>query len=147
MAELTVSRLIPASPGAVFDTLTVALRYPGYTPIRRVEMERLGEGAADGPGAIRALHLVGPPLRELVNVHAVGELFAFEVLSGAPGIRSYAGTQTFHAEGGGTRVRYRIEFEPQVPGTGIAIGLGLRGAVETLMVLASREAPRRTGGG
>lgn len=143
MAQLTVSRRIPASPEAVFDTLTVARRYPGYTPIRTVHMERLGEGVADGSGAIRALHVVGPPLRELVVSHERGELFSFEVLSGAPGIRSYIGTQTFEADGDATRVTYRIEFEPRAPGTGLAIGVGLRAAVETLMMLASREAPRR----
>lgn len=143
MATVTVTRTLSAPPHAVFDTLTVAGRYPGYTPYRWVEMERLGEGEPDGAGAIRALHLAGPPLRERVIVHERPRRFVFEVLSGAPGIRSYAGTQTFEPDGAGTRVSYRIEFEPLVPGTALPLAAALRGAVEVLMLLAGREAPRR----
>ena len=145
MAELTVTRTLGAPPEVVFDTLSVARRYPEYTPFRRVEMERQGEGAPDGAGAVRALHLAGPPLRERVVVHERPRRFAFEVLSGAPGMRSYAGTQTFEPDGAGTRVSYRIDFEPRVPGTGPAVALALRAAVEALMLLAGREAARRAG--
>lgn len=143
MAELTVTRTLRAPPELVFDTLTVARRYPQYTPFRRVEMEREGEGAPDGAGAIRALHLAGPPLRERVLVHERPRRFEFEVLSGAPGVHSYVGTQTFEVDGAGTRVSYRIDFEPRTPGTGPVLALGLRAAVETLMLLAGREAVKR----
>ena len=143
MAELTITRTIDAPPEAVFDTLTDARRYPDYTPIRRVAMERAGEGDANGKGAIRALHVLGPPVRERVIIHDRPRLFTFEVLSGAPGIREYVGTQTFEADGGGTRVTYRIEFEPRLPGTAIVVGAALRGAVEALMRLAAREAKGR----
>ncbi len=37
---------------------------------------------------------------------------------------------------------YAIDFEASVPGTGPAIALGLRAAVEALFVLAGREARR-----
>lgn len=142
MAELAVTRTIDAPPEAVFDTLTVAAGYPAYTPFRRVEMEQEGEGRPDGAGAVRALHLVGSPLRERVIESERPYRFVFEVLSGAPGIREYRGWQTFERVGDATRVTYEIAFEPRVPGTGTAIGLGLRAAVATLFVLAGREARR-----
>ena len=142
MAKLTISHHIAAPPEAVFDTLTDASRYPDFTPIRRVEMEAEGEGAPDGIGAIRALHLLGPPVRERVLAHERPVRFEFEVLSGAP-VRTYRGWQTFEPEGAGTRVVYSIELEPRVPGTGIAAVAAVRGAVQLLMRLADREARGR----
>ena len=144
MPSLAVTRTIDAPPEAVFDTLTVAAGYPSYTPFRRVEMEREGEGRPDGPGAVRALHLVGPPLRERVIAGDRPYRFEFEVLSGAPGISEYRGRQSFERVADATRVTYEIEFEPRVPGTGIAISLALRAAVETLFVLAGRETRQRS---
>ena len=143
MAKLTISHHIAAPPEAVFDTLTDARRYPDFTPIRRVEMEVEGEEAPNGVGAIRALHLLGPPVRERVLAHERPVRFEFEVLSGAPPIRSYRGWQTFEPEGAGTRVIYSIEMEPRLPGTGMAAGAAVRSAVELLMRLADREARGR----
>ena len=142
MAELTITHHIAAPVEAVFDTLTDARRYPDYTPIRRVDMEIKGEGDPNGVGAVRALHLIGPPTRERVLVHEPPERFEFEVLSGPP-VRRYIGRQTFEPEGAGTRVTYAIELDPRVPGTGLAVAAGVRGAVELLMRLADREARGR----
>jgi uncharacterized protein YndB with AHSA1/START domain len=142
MAELTITHRFDSPPEAVFDTLTDARRYPDYTPIRRVEMEQEGEGDPNGPGAIRALHLAGPPVRERVLEHERPSRFVFEMISAAP-IRRYVGTQTFEADGDGTRVTYAIELEPRVPGTGIAVAAGVRAAVEMLMRLAGPEARER----
>ena len=143
MAELTVSRRIDAPADVVFDVLTDARRYPEYTPIRRVEMEREGEGDPNGEGAIRALHVVGPTIRERVIEHERPERFSFEVVSGAPGISAYVGTQTYGAEASGTRVTYRVELSPAIPGTGPVVAAAIRGAIEVLMRLADRESRRR----
>ena len=143
MAELTITHRFDSPPEAVFDTLTDARRYPDYTPIRRADLEREGEGDPNGPGAIRALRLVGPPVRERVIEHERPSRFVFEVISAAP-IRRYVGTQTFEDDGeGGTLVTYAIELEPRVPGTGRAVAAGVRAAVELLMRLAGPEARER----
>ena len=147
MAELTVSRHINAPADVTFDVLTDARRYPGYTPIRRVEMEREGERAPNGEGAIRALHVVGPTIRERVIVYERPSRFAFEVISGAPGVSAYVGTQTYVAEAHGTRVTYRVEVDPAIPGTGLAVAATIRGAIEVLMKLVDREAQRRVAAG
>jgi hypothetical protein len=145
VASASVSHWFDAPPDVVFDVLTDARRYPDYTPIRRVAMEREGEGEANGVGAIRALHLAGSPVRELVTDHVRPGRFAFEVLSGG-GVRAYEGTLTFEPAAGGTDVTYAIELEPLVPGTGFATAAAFRGAVEVLMRLADHEARRRVAG-
>ena len=148
MSSFAVTREFDSPPEAVFDVFTNASRYPEYTPIRSVEMERAGEGAADGVGAIRALHPA--PLvtvRELVIAYEAPRLFEFEVLSGGGPARAYRGLLTFErgaADGtGGTRVTYAVDLEPRVPGTGFAVAASFRGAIEVLMRIAAPEARRR----
>lgn len=121
----------------------MSARYPEFTPVRAVELEQEGEGVADGVGAIRVQSVAGPPLRERVLVHDRPRVFEYEVLSGLPGVASYRGRQTFTDEGDGTRVNYEVEFEPTRRGMGFAVSATLRAAIESLMLLASREAPKR----
>jgi uncharacterized protein YndB with AHSA1/START domain len=142
MGTLTVTRTIDAPREVVFDVLTNAARYPEYTPIRWVEREQAGSEAPDGVGAIRALHVAGPPLRERVLAYEPPRRFSFEVLSGAP-LRHYEGDQTLVEEDGGTRVSYRVELTPLVPGSGLAAAAAVRGLIEVLMRLAGPEARRR----
>ena len=138
-----MSRRFDAPIEAVFDVFTNASRYPDYTPIRRVEMERLGVGAADGVGAIRALHFGPVPVRELVTDYEASRLFAFEVLSGAP-VRGYRGRLGFDLGADGrTAATYVVELDPPLPGTGLAAAAGFRGAIEVLMRIAGPEAIRR----
>ncbi len=147
MSSFAVTREFDSPPAAVFDVFTKASRYSEYTPIRSVEMERTGEGAADGVGAIRALHPA--PLvtvRELVVAYEAPQLFEFEVLSGGGPARAYRGRLTFEpgaAGTTGTRVTYAVDLEPRVPGTGFAVAASFRGAIEVLMRIAAPEARRR----
>ena len=69
MASFTLVREVKAPPQVVFDVLTDHRGYAAITPLRKVELEREGEPAPNGVGAIRALHSVGPPLREEVLVY------------------------------------------------------------------------------
>ena len=66
MASFTFVRRIAAPPETVFDVLTDHRGYAAITPLRRSELEREGEPAPNGVGAIRVLTAVGPPLREEV---------------------------------------------------------------------------------
>ncbi len=60
-------------------------------------------------------------------------------------MRTYVGSQTYVAEAHGTRVTYRVEVDPAIPGTGLAVTAAIRAAIEVLMKLADREAQRRVG--
>ena len=64
MATFTFVRQVAASPETVFDVLTDHRRYAEITPMRKSVLEREGEPAPNGVGAIRVLTSVGPPLRE-----------------------------------------------------------------------------------
>ncbi len=112
-----MSRSFGAPAEVVFDVFTNASRYPEYTTIGSVEMERLGDGAPDGAGAIRVLRPPGPlAVRELVTEYERPRLFAFEVISGGGPAGSYKGRLVFVPDaGGGVVVTYGVELEPRVP--------------------------------
>lgn len=145
MTSFAVSREFEVPAEVAFDVFTNGGRYPEYTPIRRVEVERAGEGGGDGSGAVRALHGGPRPLRERVLESRPPERFEFEVLSGAP-VRAYRGVLRFEPADCGCRVTYEVDLEPLVPGTGWAVAAGFRSAIEVLMRLAGPEARRRAAG-
>lgn len=144
MRSFTLTRAIEAPPAVVFATITDHRAYPDFTPIRRAELEREGEGAANGLGAIRALHLAGPPIREEVIAYSEPERFSYRVLSGVP-VRSQVGTVTIEPSGPDCVMRYSVEVEPLLPLTGAATVLAMKTALGRLMAGVATEAERRAG--
>ncbi|HKJ36817.1 MAG TPA: SRPBCC family protein [Solirubrobacterales bacterium] len=143
MIEFTLSRAIGAPPPVAFETITDHEAYPEFTPIRRAAIERPGGGAANGTGAIRALHLLGPPIREEVLEYEAPTRFRYRVLSGVPVLRSQVGTVSLEGDGPGCVMRYEIEAEPRLPLSGRAIELGMKAAIGRLMRGVAEEAERR----
>lgn len=139
MAEFTLTRHIEASPEVVFDTITDHRRYSDYTPIRRAELEREGDAEPNGKGAIRALHLVGPPMRERVIAFDRPHLFTYELISGLP-VRDHVGTVTVDPDGSGSRVTYRVETTPTIPLSGPVLVNVVKLSLGRLMAAVQSEA-------
>lgn len=148
MIEFTLQRTIDAPAGIVFETITDHEAYPEFTPIRRAVIERPGDGAPNGIGAIRALHLVGATIREEVLDYEPGLLLRYRVLSGIPALRSQVGTVSLEPEGSGGRcvMRYAIEAEPLVPLSGGPLGLVIKAALGRVVSGVAGEAERRAAG-
>lgn len=142
MAELVVERFVEAPAEVVFETISDHRRYPEFTPIRRAELEQEGEGAPNGVGAVRALHVVGPPIRERVIAYEPPHRFAYELISGQP-LRNFVGEVTLPEVDGGTTFTYRIRFDPVVPGTGTVTAGAIKLAIGQFSRLIAREAERR----
>jgi uncharacterized protein YndB with AHSA1/START domain len=144
VAEFVVSREVAAPPEAVFETITDHRRYPEFTPLRAARLERQGSEAANGVGAIRALTLAGPPIREEVIAYEPPSLFAYRLLSGLP-LRDHVGTVRIEPAAGGSRIDYRIETTPTVPLAGPLLVGGLRLGTARLLGWVAGEAERRDG--
>jgi uncharacterized protein YndB with AHSA1/START domain len=114
MASFTFISVIKAPIETVFDVLTDHRKYPGFTPLRAVELEQEGVPAPNGVGAIRALHLIGPPIREQVTEYDRPTRFVYKLLSGAP-VRDHVGTVELASEGDATRMVYRVDTVPKLP--------------------------------
>jgi uncharacterized protein YndB with AHSA1/START domain len=142
MASFTLERRVNSPPEVVFDVLTDHRGYAEITPMRRVELEREGDPAPNGVGAIRVLHAVGPPLREEVLVYRPPTRFAYTVISGAP-LRDHMGTVELTPDGDGTRVVYALKAIPTVPLAGGVVMLVLKEAVKRLLQGVAAESERR----
>jgi uncharacterized protein YndB with AHSA1/START domain len=148
MPTITVEQTVAAPPDVVFDVLTDHRGYAAISPIRGSDLEREGDPAPNGLGAIRTLRLApGPPLREEITAFDRPRHYAYRLLSGAP-VKDHTADVTFSDVGGKTRVVYRIETTPKVPGlVAPAIVAVLRRGTKLLLAGAAREAERRAGSG
>lgn len=143
MASFTYERQVAAPPEIVFDVLTDHRRYPEITPLRRAELEREGEPAPNGLGAIRVLSAVpGPPMREEVIGYDPPHRFSYTVLSGLP-FRDHVGTVELSPTGGGTKVVYAIRTTPTVPVGGFVAIAVLKQAIKQLLGGVAKESERR----
>jgi uncharacterized protein YndB with AHSA1/START domain len=146
VASFTFVREVGASPEVVFDVLTDHRRYADITPMRKSELEREGEPAPNGVGAIRVLRSVGPPLREEVVAYQPSSRFSYKMLSGAP-VRDHVGTVSLEPAGTGTKVTYAVRTTPTVPVVGGAVVAVVKQAIKQLLNGISAEAERRAAAG
>src|SRR5580704_6775200 len=98
MATFTLRRTIAAPTELVFEVLTDHRGYARLTPLRSSTLEREGDPAPNGVGAIRVLALAGPPIREEVTEYQAPSRFAYKMLSGAP-VKSHTGTVELSSSG------------------------------------------------
>ncbi len=146
MASFTYQRQVAAPPETVFAVLTDHRGYAKITPLRRAELEREGEPAPNGVGAIRKLSAVGPPLREEVVAYEPSTRFSYTLLSGLP-VRDHVGTVELTPEAGGTKVVYAVRTTPTVPLVGAAVVAGVKFGVGQLLGGIAKEAERRAANG
>jgi uncharacterized protein YndB with AHSA1/START domain len=142
MPTFTFVREVAAPPEVVFDVLTDHRRYPEFTPIRRVEMDRGGEPEPNGVGAIRVVHSIGPPLHEEVIAYRPSSRFSYRLISGAP-VRDYVATVSLEALGAGARITYAVRAIPTPPIGGAAILAAARFGVGQLLNGIIAESERR----
>jgi uncharacterized protein YndB with AHSA1/START domain len=147
MASFTYERQVAAPPEIVFDVLTDHRRYTEITPLRKAELEREGEPAPNGVGAIRRLTAVGPPMREEVLAYEPGVRFSYKLLSGLP-TRDHVGTVELTPSGGGTRAVYAVRTTPTLPPLVSDVFLaGMKFAIKQLLGGVAKEAERRAANG
>jgi uncharacterized protein YndB with AHSA1/START domain len=146
VASFTLTREIDAPAGIVFEVLTDHRRYSKLTPLRRSELERVGEADPNGVGAIRKLTAVGPPMREEVIAYERPSRFSYTVLSGLP-VRDHVGTVELAEEGGKTKMVYAVRTQPTLPVLGFAVVAAIKQAIKGLIGGVAAESERRAAAG
>jgi uncharacterized protein YndB with AHSA1/START domain len=146
MASFRYVRQVAAPPETVFDVLTDHRRYAEITSLRKAELEREGEPAPNGVGAIRVLTVAGPPMREEVIAYERPYRFAYKILSGLP-VRDHVGTVEMQPADGGTEIVYAIKTTPTIPFAGAATVLILKQAIKGLLDGVAKESERRAANG
>jgi uncharacterized protein YndB with AHSA1/START domain len=142
MASFTLVREIDAPPEVVFGVLVDHRAYAKMTSLRKSTLEREGEPAPNGAGAIRVLSAVGPPLREEVLTCEEPTRFSYKLLSGLP-VRDHVGTVELTPLDGRTKMTYAVRTMPTVPLVGSLVVAAVRIGVGQLINGISKEAERR----
>jgi uncharacterized protein YndB with AHSA1/START domain len=142
VASFTFHRDVAAPPETVFEVLVDHRGYAAITPLRRSELEREGDPAPNGVGAIRVLRSVGPPLREEVLTYEEPHRFSYKLLSGAP-LEDHVGTVELTPQGSGTKVVYAVRTMPTVPVVGAVVVAVAKQGVKQLLNGIVTEAERR----
>lgn len=142
MASFRYVRQVAAPPEVVFDVLTDHRRYNEITPVRKAELEREGEPAPNGVGAIRVLTVVPPPMREEVIAYERPSRFSYKVLSGLP-VRDHVGTVELKESNGGTELTYAVKSTPTIPLAGPVFMVILKKAIRDLIAGVTKESERR----
>ena len=149
MASFRFVRQVAAPPETVFDLFVDHRRYAEMTPLRGSELEREGDPAPNGVGAIRVLRSVGPPLREEVLTYEAPSRFSYKLLSGAP-LRDHVGTVELTPQGNGTKVTYAVRTMPTVPLVGrvvVAVAKqGVKQLLDGISAAAERQASQAPNG-
>jgi len=146
MASFTYVRQVAAPPEVVFDVLTDHRRYPQITQLRKAALEREGEPAPNGLGAIRVLSVAGPPMREEVIAYERPSRFSYTLLSGLP-VRDHVGTVELSPSDGGTKVTYAVRTTPTLPVAGGAVVLAIKQGIKSLLAGVTKESERRAADG
>ncbi|HMG27313.1 MAG TPA: SRPBCC family protein [Acidimicrobiia bacterium] len=118
-----------AAPDAVFALLADGTTWPRWSPIESFELEREGDPAPEGPGAIRVFRRGRTVGRDQLVDVAPSERLVYASLSGLP-VRDYLAEIELTAAVGGTDVRWQASFFPKIPGTGWLWERGLRRFLE-----------------
>lgn len=142
MASFRYVRQVAAPPEVVFDVLTDHRLYSKITSVRKAELEREGEPAPNGLGAIRVLTVAGPPMREEVIAYERPSRFSYKLLSGLP-FRDHVGTVELTPLDHGTQVIYAVHTTPTVPVGGFVAMAVLKQAIKSLLSGVAKESERR----
>lgn len=146
MASFTLWASIAAPVDVVFDVLTDHRAQAGITALRSSTLEREGEPAPNGVGAVRVLRLVGPPIREQVTAFERPRLFAYKLLSGAP-VRSHTATVELTQHGMRTTLNYEVESIPRISVPDAIWSALVRPVINHLLKGVVKQAERRTATG
>jgi Polyketide cyclase / dehydrase and lipid transport len=146
VASFTLHKSIAAPIEVVFDVLTDHRGMARISALRSSTLEREGDPPPNGVGAIRALRLVGPAIREQVTGFDRPTLFAYKLVSGLPA-RTYTGTVELAPQGTHTSLSYRVDTLPKLPMPAGAWAAIVRPGIGHLLNGIVKESERRARAG
>jgi hypothetical protein len=123
--HIEVTKRSAAAPEEVFALLVDGNTWPSWSPIESFELERAGDPALEGVGAIRVFRRGRTTGRDQIVEIVPGRRFGYVSLSGLP-VRDYRAHVDLEPDGDGTTIRWQASFAPKVAGTGWLLERGLR---------------------
>jgi uncharacterized protein YndB with AHSA1/START domain len=113
--EVTTTSTAPVE--VVWPLISEAERWKEWSFLTHSSLEREGQPAPDGVGAIRRFTNHGVGSREEVVAWEPPHHLGYVILSGFP-VRNYRGDVVLAAEGSGSKITWSSSFDTKIPGTG-----------------------------
>jgi uncharacterized protein YndB with AHSA1/START domain len=122
--HIDVSEHAQAPPEAVFRLLADGASWPLWSPIESFHLERPGDHAPEGVGAIRVFRKGRTTGRDQIVEFVPGRRLSYVNLAGPP-VRDYRAEVDLEETPDGTLIRWQASFFPRIPGTGRLLQRGL----------------------
>ena len=113
--QVTATSTAPV--GTLWPLVGEAARWKEWSFLTQSGLEREGDPAPDGVGAIRRFTTLGMGSREEVVLWEPPHHLGYVILSGFP-VRNYRGDVVLAAEDEATRLTWSSSFDTKIPGTG-----------------------------
>jgi uncharacterized protein YndB with AHSA1/START domain len=137
MREVKVQGEVSAPLEQVWAVYTDHAGWARWAGYQEVVVRQPGEPAPNGLGAIRVLRAHGVALEEEITAFEPPRRLVYQLVGGLP-LRDHEGEVYFEPLGARTRVGWRVQFRPLIPGTGGLLARFLRGQMSaTLQRLAT----------
>lgn len=145
MIEFTLTRTTTAPIETVFEALTDHRAIADYVwAVRRSTLDREGNPAPNGVGAVRRIEAVGPAIVEEIIDYQRPARYAYKMLSGAP-VRDHVGTVELREEGTGTVVSWHLRSTPKISGIDWVLLPVLKRVIGELLKGAVKAAEGKSG--
>lgn len=140
----TVTVRTTATPEHVYDLLADATAWPTWAgpTITEGSWERLGDPPPGGVGAVRRVGRRPVFGREEIVVAERPAHHAYRLVGGPNPVRNYRAAVRIEADGDGSRITWRGEFDPLVPGTGALLARAYRSFITGLARKLGEHAAR-----
>ena len=141
MREVKVQEEVGAPLEQVWDVYTDHEGWQRWAGVQEVVVRQPGEPAPNGLGAIVVLRAHGVAVEEEITAFEPPRRLAYQIVAGLP-FRNHEAEVYFEPLGPRTRVGWRVQFSPLIPGTGGLLARALRTRMtETLRRLARYPFP------
>jgi hypothetical protein len=109
-----------ATPDVVYRLLRDGSTWPVWSPLDSFELEREGDGEAEGVGAVRVFGNGPLKGRDEITGFEQDRVFRYIHLRGLP-VRNYEAQVTLEPVDGGTDITWRTTFDQKIPFTGMVV--------------------------
>lgn len=128
MQLVEIQHFIPAPVETVWARYTDHRAWARFVGTVQVTLQPEGDPAPNGVGCVRVFSLAGREVvAEEVTAFTPPARMTYRIVRGGGPIRHHAGEVLLAAEGQGTRVTWRCQFDSAVPGLGPLMRIGIGG--------------------
>ncbi len=135
MRQIEVEGTVAAPRPAVWKVFTDHVGWTRWAGVKEVVLRQQGDPPPDGLGAIRVVRSGGVAVEEEITGFDPPKRLTYRLVAGIP-VRDHEAEVRFDVCDSGTRLTWRVRFEPWIPWTGgiltRLIRRSLRGTLDRL---------------